>query len=87
MKVFDELAPEVEHQFKIDFRSSLTGKITAKFLIRYEVESKDADQALSNICRYRYVRLQTNLYSKELFNFAPQVHMSAKKANDYIINL
>jgi len=66
MKVFDELDPESEHQFKINFRSSLTGKITAKFLIRYQVE---VEEEVNNICRYRYLRLQSNLYSKEQFNF------------------
>ena len=55
--LFDELAPNQEHDFPIQMRASLIKTNNVKFLIRYEVSGADGT-AIPNSSRYRFQRVQ-----------------------------
>jgi len=56
-----------------------------KFLIRYEVENNLPDS--DKMARYRFCRVVFNIESQFSFMLKKHVHLSSKKANEYIFNI
>lgn len=56
-----------------------------KFLIRYEVDN--LNESSSKMSKYRFTRVIYNIESMFAFMLKKHVHLSTKKANEYIVNI
>lgn len=84
--LFDELAPNQEHDFPIQMRASLIKTNNVKFLIRYEVSGKDG-AAIPNASRYRFQRVQIQLESEQCFQPHYRINLSSRNPGTHLVNL
>jgi hypothetical protein len=54
-------------------------------LIRYEVDNFDENKP--KMSKYRFTRVVYNIESMFAFMLKKHVHLSTKKANEYIVNI
>lgn len=78
------VGPGEEITAQMNFRSILVGQINVRFLIRYEVEGLPDD--VPSGCKYRIARLILFLNSNQYFKVTPNVNMSVKDIDKYIVN-
>lgn len=81
-----ELKPNEEVQIPINFRATLKGDFSVRFLFRYEVVA-NGSEVLPATCRFRFQRLIMFINSQCLFTMNPVVHMSFSEPDQYIVNL
>lgn len=66
-----ELDP-CQTDFKLTFKATMIGMLNVKFLIRYTVSCKD--QEIENGSKYRFKRIELNLFIQDAFEFKPTFH-------------
>ena len=83
------LEPLQEVNIPINFRASIKGQFSVRFLFRYQVQFKSGtdESKVPAICKYRFQRMMIFINSNLGFNMNPVVHMSAKQPDQYLINL
>ena len=81
-----ELGPNEEVRIPINFRASLKGDFSVRFLFRYET-IPNGSEVLPATCRFRFQRMIIYINSQYLFSMGPSVHMSVTEPDNYIVNL
>lgn len=90
IRLFDKVERGGKFTLPLVMRASLMQTNEIKFLIRYEVDiPADAvgTDGTNKMSRYRFCRVVFNLESLYAFTPKRHVHLSTKKANEYIFNI
>jgi len=87
MPVFEKLGPEETIALPVTLRACLQGLNEIRFLIRYEIEQDGEDEEAPQASRFRFCRANLNVDIVYAFSITPQVSLSAKRANEHIVNI
>ena len=86
MFLFDKLDPEEVIAVPLNLRACLYGHNEVRFLVRYEVDKGEEDDG-NDATKYRFARSVLNLDVRYAFSISPTVNLSAKRANEHIVNI
>jgi hypothetical protein len=88
MRLFDKIERGGKFTLPLTMRASLMQANEIKFLIRYEVNiPQSGETQTSTMSKYRFCRVVFNIESLYAFTPKRHVHLSTKKANEYIFNI
>lgn len=90
MRLFDKIERGGKFTLPLCMRASLMQNNDIKFLIRYEVDIPQnalVTTEASKMSRFRFCRVVFNIESLYAFSPKRHVHLSTKKANEYIFNI
>jgi len=83
-----ELKPEEEFKIPVNFRATIKGELSVRFLFRYEVAPLSSQsEPLPATCRFRFQRMVLFINSQCLFSMTPNVLMSVRQSDQFIVNL
>lgn len=77
LKIFDKLDPEETKEIDLSLRACLFGPNEIKFLFRFEVDTSEEEEKVSDCARFRVARAIINMKTDFSFLVVPQVSLSS----------